>query len=645
MSQNELKVRVQHKHDIEANWDKASNFIPRDGEIIIYKADENNTAARIKIGDGKTSVNNLPFFKGEYSGTNDDYTIPDWNASENEEGYIKNRTHYEEKTILFPSSQVEVTEEGNSSYYGELSSVVLEEGQTYFVVFNNKNYECIAKKIKGQEIILLGNGTLCGYEEVGNNEPFGCDYYPGDGTFYLNVKEQGTYQLEIFNNYSLITLDDRFISENIARKDDIPTEIASLIDDEAHRTVTDEEKISWNNKSNFSGDYNDLTNKPEIPSVNGLATEQYVDNKIEGLNIPSINGLATEQYVNNKIESLDIPSIEGLATETYVTEEINKIDIPSLEGFATQTYVTEEINKIDIPSTDGLATEEFVTDKINKINIPSIDGLATEDFVTDKISKIKIPTTAEEINALPNNKTIPKSLLPGYVDDIIEFESSGVFPSTGVSEKIYLDLSTNLVYRWSGSTYVEVSPSIALGETSATAYRGDYGAKAYKHAVTYQGSEYESGFYKITTNAEGHVTDAITVKKADITKLGIPSEDTGMTSVEIKGSGNAITTASYDEDSRVLTLTKGATYTDNEGTITEIATSGNLSGGGTSGKVTISHDTGNAANKTTKLYKFSTDETSHVKTVTEVVKDDILNLGISDCQALSTAEIEAICAI
>jgi hypothetical protein len=70
-----------------------------------------------------------------------------------------------------------------------LSSVVLEEGQTYFVVFNNKNYECIAKKIEGQEIILLGNGTLCGYEEAGNNEPFGCDYYPGDGTFYLNVKE------------------------------------------------------------------------------------------------------------------------------------------------------------------------------------------------------------------------------------------------------------------------------------------------------------------------------------------------------------------------------------------------------------------------------------------------------------------------
>ena len=561
MSQNELKVRVQHKHDIEANWDKASNFVPRDGEIIIYKADENNTAARIKIGDGKTSVNNLPFFKGEYSGINGDYTIPDWNASENEEGYIKNRTHYEEKTILFPSSYVEVTEEGSGSYYGELSSTVLEENQTYFVVFNNKKYECIAKKIEGQEVILLGNGILCGYEEAGNNEPFGCDYYPGDGTFYLNVKEQGIYQLEIFNNYSLITLDDRFISENIARKNDIPTEIASLIDDEAHRTVTDEEKISWNNKSNFSGDYNDLTNKPEIPSINGLATEQ---------------------YVNNKIEGLDIPSIEGLATETYVIDEINKI---------------------------------------------------------------KIPTTAKEINALPNNEQIPSNLLPSYVDDIIEYDSFGVFPSTGVPEKIYLDRSTNLVYRWSGSTYVEVSPSIALGETSATAYRGDYGAKAYKHAVTNKGEEYDSGFYKIATNAEGHVIDAVAVDKTDITKLGIPSEDTGMTSVEIKGSGNAITTATYDTENRALILTKGATYTSNEDTITGVTAGASLSGGGTSGNVTISHNAGSATNKAIKLYKFSTDETSHVSSVIEATKEDILALGISTYEALSDAEIEAICTI
>ena len=144
---------------------------------------------------------------------------------------------------------------------------------------------------------------------------------------------------------------------------------------------------------------------------------------------------------------------------------------------------------------------------------------------------------------------------------------------------------------------------------------------------------------------EGHVIEAITVKKADITKLGIPSDDTGMTSVEIKGSGNAITTASYDEVSRVLTLTKGATYTSNEGTITGVTAGASLSGSGTNGNVTISHNAGSAVNKAMKLYKFSTDETSHISGVTEVTKEDILTLGISTYEALSNAEIEAICTI
>ena len=625
MSQNELKVRVQHKHDIEANWDKASNFIPRDGEIVIYKADENNSSARIKIGDGETNINKLPFFKGEYNGSGGTYIIPDWSASENEEGYIKNRTHYEEKTILLPSSYVEVTEEGNGSYYGELSSVVLEEGQTYFVVFNNKNYECIAKKIAGQGIILLGNGTLCGYEEVGNNEPFGCDYYPGDDTFYLNVKEQGTYQLEIFNNYSLITLDDRFISENIARKNDIPTEIASLIDDEAHRTVTDEEKNSWNNKSNFSGNYNDLINKPEIPSINGLATEDFVTDQVGAIKIPVLSVNGNEGIVNLKASDV------GAATPEYVDEAIENLNVGVIS-------VNEKTgSSIVLKAEDvGATTKEYVDEQLKNIStgVTSINNLTGD-----------VTLTAKDIHALPDNEQIPSSLLPSYMDDVVEYDSFGVFPGSGLPEKIYLDRSTNLVYRWSGSTYVEVSPSIALGETSATAYRGDYGAKAYKHAVTNKGEEYDSGFYKIATNAEGHVIDAIAVKKADITNLGIPSEDTGMTSVEIKGSGNAITTATYDTENRALILTKGATYTSNEGTITGVTAGASLLGSGTSGNVTISHNTGSAINKTMKLYKFSTDETSHVSSVTEVTKEDILTLGIPTYEALSNAEIEAICTI
>ena len=89
-----------------------------------------------------------------------------------------------------------------------------------------------------------------------------------------------------------------------------------------------------------------------------------------------------------------------------------------------------------------------------------------------------------------------------------------------------MNTGTNLTYRWGGSSYVEISPSLALGTTSSTAFRGDYGNAAYVHAVTNKGSAFASGLYKITTNAEGHVTAATAVVKSDITALGIPGSDT-----------------------------------------------------------------------------------------------------------------------
>ena len=49
-------ARFTPKGDIEANWNKATGFIPLDKEIIIYKADENHSIPRIKIGDGKFTL-------------------------------------------------------------------------------------------------------------------------------------------------------------------------------------------------------------------------------------------------------------------------------------------------------------------------------------------------------------------------------------------------------------------------------------------------------------------------------------------------------------------------------------------------------------------------------------------------------------
>lgn len=56
-----IKTRIQLKNDTETNWNKAVNFIPKQGEIIIYSADDSHPYSRLKVGDGATTVISLPF--------------------------------------------------------------------------------------------------------------------------------------------------------------------------------------------------------------------------------------------------------------------------------------------------------------------------------------------------------------------------------------------------------------------------------------------------------------------------------------------------------------------------------------------------------------------------------------------------------
>ena len=90
----------------------------------------------------------------------------------------------------------------------------------------------------------------------------------------------------------------------------IPTTLASLTEDATHRVVTDAEKTTWNAKSNFSGSYNDLTNKPTIPSIDGLATTTYVDNAVANIILTSEGGKKFKLTVDDT----------GALTATEVTE-------------------------------------------------------------------------------------------------------------------------------------------------------------------------------------------------------------------------------------------------------------------------------------------------------------------------------------
>ena len=83
------------------------------------------------------------------------------------------------------------------------------------------------------------------------------------------------------------------------------------------------------------------------------------------------------------------------------------------------------------------------------------------------------------------NGVIPAAQLPSFVDDVLEYESWNQFPSVGEAGKIYVDTTENKTWRWSGSTYVIIGGGgVALGETAATAYRGDRGKAAYDHSIS-----------------------------------------------------------------------------------------------------------------------------------------------------------------
>ena len=137
-------------------------------------------------------------------------------------------------------------------------------------------------------------------------------------------------------------------------------------------------------------------------------------------------------------------------------------------------------------------------------------------FDTTKKAFVAKDASAKYYSSWPEKSGIPAAETFGTIS------ANGVTPTAG---KIYVDTATNKTYRWSGSGLAEISASLALGTTSSTAFRGDYGNKAYQHAVTNKGKSFASGLYKITTNAEGHVTAATAVTKTDITALGIPGSD------------------------------------------------------------------------------------------------------------------------
>ena len=235
-----------------------------------------------------------------------------------------------------------------------------------------------------------------------------------------------------------------------------------------------------------------------------------------------------------------------------------------------------------------------MNDTLNSCNItPANIGLG--NLTNDAQVKRSEMGVAGGVATLGTDGKVPAAQLPSYVDDVLEFENNGKFPATGETGKIYVAKDTNLTYRWSGSSYVEISESLALGETSSTAYAGDKGKALADRLATAEGN-ITSNDGDITalqtraTNLENGTTPAgKATKLATARKISITGDASGNTtfdgsadkSITLTLANTGVTAGTY---SAVAVDAKGRVTAGNQivewGTSGQTTPSANLAVGG-----------------------------------------------------------------
>lgn len=248
-----------------------------------------------------------------------------------------------------------------------------------------------------------------------------------------------------------------------------------------------------------SEDYSiaDAEHSHDVSDITGLTATVDELNYVDGVtsNIQTqLNNKAssTHNHTANQITDLSktsvgLGNVENKSSAT-IRSEITSGNVTTALGFTPaedeHTHTISEITDLS-KSSVGLGNVE------NKSSA-TIRGEITSSNVTTALGYTPLNSNLKGANSgvaeLDANGKVPTSQLPSYVDDVLEYSAKASFPATGEAGKIYIDLATNLTYRWSGSAYTEISPSLALGETSSTAYRGDRGKTAYDHSQVKDGS-------------------------------------------------------------------------------------------------------------------------------------------------------------
>lgn len=299
----------------------------------------------------------------------------------------------------------------------------------------------------------------------------------------------------------------------------------------------------------ISGDFTDLNNIPSlvnsIQGRNGNVTLSAAD-------VDAIPSSASCNKLWNWVLKTEQPSYVWGGNEKSTMYIYN----PATFNVAYATSSDTANNSKLLKNRDLCAEVDVIKSDIDNLptslpanggNADTVDGKHASDFIL-----LSTKGSASGVAELDSNGKVPSSQLPSYVDDVIEGTLS-TFPTTGETGKIYVDTTTNKTYRWGGTSYVIISDTISLGETSSTAYRGDRGKVAYDHSQTTHAPSNAQKNSDITkAEIEAKLTGDITTHTHDYDNyqkwvVKVNSEVTGkdMTKGEIlniKGSGSTTVT-------------------------------------------------------------------------------------------------------
>ena len=281
----------------------------------------------------------------------------------------------------------------------------------------------------------------------------------GDGTKVLTDNGQYVY----IGNLALT---------NIKFKDGTNTSTYDLVTNGITFRQNSTPCVSWNTIKSGNNIYMDIRIANATASMDGLMSkEDYVElnttipGQIEDLKEADSN-------LSNRIDDLD-----------------DKIDKEIADREA-------EIDRIE-NKFDG------VTDKLEEALQKEIeDRKAGDTTITNSLNAfISTKGQPSGLAELDSTGKVPAAQLPSYVDDVLEFSTKAQFPQTGETGKIYVAKDTNLTYRWTGTQYLEISQSLALGETPSTAYPGDKG-KANRDALNSMPTKLTSYLTPTTSTGE-----------------------------------------------------------------------------------------------------------------------------------------------